>query len=186
MKTRTRIILCAIALTLTLIIGVFAAAAANETDYQGSDLPVSESYVIRVLRDLEARLNGKIDTVANDLAKYKEENKTAAPAESKPAETTPAAPAEAPAVSMDYEVLCLKKGQTLTGSCELILRSGKAEAVCPGANGIADLTVGTDIADKAEISLNHLLLIPRDDGRGLTVLSGEAYVMVRGTYHIAD
>lgn len=34
------------------------------------------------------------------------------------------------------------------------------------------------------ITVNHQLLVPRPDGRGIRITSGEAYVMIRGAYTI--
>ncbi len=191
MKHSVRILVSALA--LLLCVSVFGLVVfADETqnpDTQGSDLPVSESYVLRALSALEARINEKIDTVAANLAGTVPPADTEAPApETEAPETaspdTEAPTPEAPPVSLAYEVICLKAGQSVVGNCELILRSGTAVALCPGANGISDLTAGADLMGGSAISANHMLLVPRDDGRGLTVTSAEAYIMVRGTYTI--
>lgn len=68
-------------------------------------------------------------------------------------------------------------------STEIVLRGGKATALASQYGGVADLITGTDLQTGAEIPLNHLLLVPRDDGRGITITS-EAWVMVRGSYTI--
>ena len=52
-----------------------------------------------------------------------------------------------------------------------------------GANGVSDLTSGIDLMTGMQVETNHLLLVPRDDGRGILV-STEAWVMVRGDYII--
>lgn len=87
-----------------------------------------------------------------------------------------------------FEVLELKKGKILTlgASAEIILRGGKATAIASANGGLSDLTAGTgvDIKTGQAIPLNHLILISRDDGRGLKVTSDQAWVMVRGTYTI--
>lgn len=191
MKQNFRLFAVSLAVLLCVCVCGFAVFAneTEDTEYVGSDLPVSESYVIRALSALEARLNEKIDTIAANLS--------GEPLPEKPADTEPPADTEAPetealpaetealaAVNTAYEVICLKAGQSIVGNCELILRSGTAVALCPGANGLSDLTAGADIPGGTEISANHLLLVPRDDGRGMTVTSGEAYIMVRGTYEI--
>jgi len=94
--------------------------------------------------------------------------------------------------STAFEVVELKKGETLmsTGSCEIILRSGTAEAVITSevnlANniGLSDLTTGTEITNGNKIKTNDYIIIPRGDGRGAFVTSDNAYFMVRGEYEI--
>lgn len=207
MKNRTKVFLVSCALALVLSVLTLAAFA---DDTVGSDLPVSESYVLHVLSVLEQKLNAKIDLLSSSFSELNDrynalevsvnaaseekqttelsaENETeAAEAEKMSDASTEAVQQTAAPVSLGYTVECLKKGQKLLGNCEIILRSGSAEAVCPGANGISDLTEGADLADKTVLSANHLLLVPRDDGRGLIVTSAEAYIMVRGTYRIED
>lgn len=67
---------------------------------------------------------------------------------------------------------------------EFILRSGTAVAYGPAENGIPNLTGGTDIIIGTSIPKNHHLVFPKDDGRGIKITTGPAYVMVRGTYEI--
>ena len=66
---------------------------------------------------------------------------------------------------------------------EIILRSGKAKAVATGSDGLSDVTIGSDIKSGNSVSQNHLLLIPRDDGRGIEA-SSDIWVLVKGTYTI--
>lgn len=82
-----------------------------------------------------------------------------------------------------YEVLRLDKGQVLTGGAgtELIVRSGEVTAIDNGNDGVSDITAGADLRSGVKCQKNHLLLIPRADGRGIAA-STEAYVMVRGPF----
>ena len=50
--------------------------------------------------------------------------------------------------------------------------------------GISDITAGADLPAGTNVSTNHLLLVPRDDGRGLTITSDIAYLMIKGAYSI--
>ena len=200
MKLKKTLLLTVLAVFLTLSVLVFSVFA-EESAYEGSDLPVSESYVLRAIGALEERVYQKIDTMIDALnARIDAIGQTVttttpppAPAETEaaPAETE-AVPAEteAPANSAmpitDYDVVYLTKGQTIVGSSEFILRSGSAISTCPGINGITDITDGVDLTDGMEIPWNHLLLVPRDDGRGITVTSVEAYIMARGQYTVID
>ncbi len=87
--------------------------------------------------------------------------------------------------AVSYTPVQLNAGQILIGGegTEIILRSGIATAIDNGANGVSDITAGADLMTGADIGLNHLLLIPRDDGRGITAVT-EIWVMVRGNYTV--
>lgn len=200
MKFKKSLLLTVLAVFLTLSVLVFSVFA-EESAYEGSDLPVSESYVLRAIGALEERVYQKIDTMIDALNARIDaigQAGTATTPPPAPAETeavqveTEAVPAdtEAPANSAmpitDYDVVYLTKGQTIVGSSEFILRSGSAISTCPGINGITDITDGVDLTDGMEIPWNHLLLVPRDDGRGITVTSVEAYIMARGQYTVID
>lgn len=90
------------------------------------------------------------------------------------------------ASSRELVVVELNPGEQLVASTgtEFIVRSGLAVSV-GGKDGIPDITDGKSIADGKTIPLNHLLLFPRDDGRGIKPHANQAstiYVMVRGEY----
>jgi hypothetical protein len=82
----------------------------------------------------------------------------------------------------------LESGQEIIGysGTEFIVRSGKVTALTQEGKGysLPDITTGTDLLKDEKVSLNHLILMPRDDGRGLNVVQGPAYIMVRGAYKI--
>ncbi|MBE6034225.1 MAG: hypothetical protein E7222_05935 [Clostridiales bacterium] len=84
-----------------------------------------------------------------------------------------------------FSPISLTAGQKLIGGegTEIILRSGEATAIDNGANGISDLTVGMDLMTGSQVVTNHLLLVPRNDGRGITAVT-DIWVMVRGTYTV--
>lgn len=86
-----------------------------------------------------------------------------------------------------YAVVKLLKNQKLIGgeSSELILRSGKATAIVSKMGGLSDVSyTGKDLKQGESVPLNHLIIIPRADGRGITITSPEAYVLVRGSYEV--
>ena len=197
MNIKKPLLITMLAVFLTLSLFVFSVFA-EETVYEGSDLPVSESYVLRAIGALEERVYAKIDTMIESLTQRLDamQNKldsvqnTPAPSETQQQPDSGTQNTEQtqpqPAPSVDYTVVFVTKGQSVVGNCEIILRSGTAEALCPGANGISDLTAGADLPGGTAVSANHLLLVPRNDGRGITVTSADAYVMVRGTYAITE
>lgn len=88
-------------------------------------------------------------------------------------------------VKVSYSPVKMEIGQVLIGDegTEIILRSGEATAIDNGVNGVSDITAGKDLMSGNQVVSNHLLLIPRKDGRGIQV-STEAWVMVRGSYTV--
>ncbi len=86
----------------------------------------------------------------------------------------------------------LYKGQQLiaTGSCEIVLRSGKGNAIITSpANiaagvGFSDMTAAAEVTNGMAVAKNHLLLASAGDGRMIEVTSDVAYFMVRGDYSV--
>lgn len=87
--------------------------------------------------------------------------------------------------SNKLEVVNLTKGQSLIGKAgtEIILRGGKANAIAGELGGLSDITIGKDISMNQAITPNHLLIIPRSDGRGVSAIT-DAIFLVRGEYEI--
>ena len=90
-----------------------------------------------------------------------------------------------PTDNLTYEVVELKKGQYLVAGAgtEVILRAGEATAIISPLGGLSDVTGARDIQQDEKIPTDHLLIIPRDDGRGLRALS-DSFLLVRGKYTI--
>jgi len=97
-----------------------------------------------------------------------------------------------PLVSRSYvdeqvglRIVVLEPGQVLecAAGTEIILRTGQAVAVGSEAGGLSDVTEGRDVADGERISANHLLIVPRADGRGLRAVT-RVIVMVRGAAEV--
>lgn len=88
------------------------------------------------------------------------------------------------ATSSKFEVVEVKAGQTVIftdASVEFILRSGEATAIASENGGLADLTEGIDLTTGVFVKKNHLMLIPRNDNRGI-VAKTDLWVMIKGTY----
>lgn len=89
-----------------------------------------------------------------------------------------------------YIVAELSKGQILTsseGTVELILRPGSSAKVISDIpdNGLSDISEMKEVANGEEVGVNHSLIIPRSDGRGIEITSDKAFVLVRGSYKIS-
>jgi hypothetical protein len=89
------------------------------------------------------------------------------------------------AVADSYTPVSVAVGQTIYGKegTELILRAGKGKVVCNGVDGVADITTGSEMANGAPATKNHLMIIPRDDGRGIKITEA-AWFLVKGDYEI--
>jgi hypothetical protein len=78
----------------------------------------------------------------------------------------------------------------LEAGSEFIIRSGKAVAITTESGGLADVTAGVDIKNGQVIPLNHLIIVPRDDGRGFKIMPeavpSKAFVTVRGPYTVSS
>jgi uncharacterized coiled-coil protein SlyX len=68
---------------------------------------------------------------------------------------------------------------------EIILRgtNGATTAIASNLGGLSNVTNGSDIKNGENIPSNHLLLIPRSDGRGINV-SNYAIFIIRGKYTV--
>lgn len=88
---------------------------------------------------------------------------------------------------VELKIVNLKKGEYLVGAkgTQIILRGGKATAYGVKTDaGIVDATQGVDIDNSGSLlPYNHLLIIPRDDGRGAYAQT-DAIFMVTGKYTI--
>lgn len=126
---------------------------------------ISKSYLDLKLKELSA----KIEKVEKIKAKQDDQN---------PAPTK---------ASASFAPISFKAGdKVLFGEgAEFILRAGEAKIVDPTKTGLADLSEGTNLLDGEELPMNHLLLCPRADGRGLFCRT-DAWVMVKGSYTKTD
>ena len=94
--------------------------------------------------------------------------------------------------SIEYEVVEAVAGQKImaVSSCELIFRSGKANVIVTSdvnrenSIGMTDLTSGSELLNGDAVPVNHQIIIPRPDGRGIEITSSVAYMMIRGEYEI--
>ena len=87
--------------------------------------------------------------------------------------------------SSSYEVVTIPAGQSIVGKqgTEIIVRSGNGQVLASDGGGLQDMTEGTDLLGGSEIPKYHLVIIPREDGRGIYATK-DLIVMVRGGYNI--
>ena len=85
----------------------------------------------------------------------------------------------------EFKLIQVKNGDVITlgeGS-QFILRAGLAKAIAGAGGGLSDLTEGKDLGTDKDITSNHLLLVPKEDGRGVKILY-DSWVMIKGSYQI--
>lgn len=94
-----------------------------------------------------------------------------------------AAPSQGGAVNL--EVVNLQSGDVLivAQGTEMIPRTGSLTAIAGASGGLSDITEGANLDQDKKASLDHLLIAPRSDGRGLKART-DAIVMVRGSYRV--
>lgn len=153
---KKRMIIISIAAALTLSVGGIAYAAT--TAGTAEDPLVTKSY---------------IDSAIENVKKY---------IDSKVSDSSGGAPSPS---TNGYEVLELEEGDTLLlgGGSTLILRTGGAKIIASENGGISDTTDGVDLQTDEAVPANHMLIIPRSDGRGIKCTT-KVFAMVNGKYEI--
>lgn len=86
-----------------------------------------------------------------------------------------------------YRVEEVPAGSRVLGEAgtELVLRGGRATAITSELGGLLDVTAGADIREGARISPNHLIVVPRDDGRSFYAET-DLILMVKGRITIVE
>jgi len=152
---------------------VFAATIGSE-----SDPLVSKSYVDSKIEQVLTLINGNgtgsssgvdVDALAEQvLAKINEGDITGGSV-----------------AAEGYVPVSVAVGQTIYGGegTEFILRAGKGNISVSGVDGIADITTGEELLNGSRAVKNHLMIVPRDDGRGIEVTEA-AWFLVKGSYEI--
>ncbi|MGE5328161.1 MAG: hypothetical protein ACM3KR_01480 [Deltaproteobacteria bacterium] len=165
-----------IALIMTVLFNI--ALAATGTPGTDSDPLITSSYLDKKLQEI----TDSIQTAVKNLEAKVEQNNSNLAIMDKKVEslgnTTGTTGAK-------YEIVNLSAGKKIVcqESTELILRSGKAKALGSSMGGLSDVTTGADVISNSYIESNHLLIIPRSDGRG-AIAQSECILMVKGAYSI--
>ena len=172
-------VLAGLLVVLAVLIGTVAVyAAVSDTAGTDADPVVTKSYVDRAVEEVRQSINYQ-------HTEDESPGVTTDPVESDQPEQGGVQNPESSSSGSGFHVIELKKGETLTGyqNTEIVVRAGEVKTVIPGENGISDLTAGHDLLNDAWIQRNHLLIVPRSDGRGVTAVT-DAFVMIQGSYKI--
>lgn len=158
-----------LAITIAIAISNIGVVKAGESQPGGSTDPVvTKSYVDREIAKVKANeemvdlLNKEVNDLKREISGLKVDG----------------------AGKDIYEVVYAEPGEKLIGGqgTEIILRAGQGTAITSELGGLQDVTGGEDISH-GFIPKYHLLITPRDDGRGVMVTK-RATFMVRGEYSI--
>lgn len=170
LKNKRKII---ITLTITLSLSwVFLALAAEPGSEK--DPLISLSYFDSKITELKEEI---IKSLSKDLdEKFEKTEKEIEKSLDEIKEKGVAAPST-------FEVVNVKENETLIcdAGTEIIVRSGKFTAVGGETGGVSDVTGGKDLVTDEVIVNNHLLIIPKSDGRGITSKIAGA-VMIKGSF----
>lgn len=87
--------------------------------------------------------------------------------------------------SNDLEIVEISAGESIIckDGTEIILRGGKARVIAAELGGLSDITAGEDLKMDEQVPPNHLIIVPRDDERGVHATE-DAIFMIRGEYEI--
>jgi hypothetical protein len=94
--------------------------------------------------------------------------------------------AQLSAPSFVYVPVGATAGQVIIGAegTEIILRSGEAIIFSEVADGLVNVTTGTEVFHNDIVAHNNLLIVPRGDNRGVFITSDSAWFIIRGEYWI--
>lgn len=142
---------------------------------------VTKSYVDEEIDTLEAKVDDLTNTVSELTDTINELTEKIESLENKKTQDSSG--------GSKFEVIRLTQGQQLIAgaSAEIIVRYGKAVAISgENGDGLSDVTSdkGGDLLTGDEIPINHLLIVSRDDGRGLKAVGKEVYLLFKGDYAI--
>ncbi len=175
---KNKIVIISVILAIVAALGITVAAA-----YDSSEDPlVSLSYLLDVF---EPELFDKFETRFNELEDFLVDTieDRLGNADNSGGEEGNNGSSSSSAL---FEVVELTTGDQLyaVSACEIMLRAGQASCIAPDpTQGIADYT-GPEIYDGQPLTLNHMCIIPRGDGRGIVAESKSVFIMVRGDYTI--
>lgn len=148
-----KIILVIASISIVLGTGVVFSEPGSENDPL-----VSLSYLDKRMAQLKDYIDGKLHEIGNKSEK---------------------------STSNDLEVVEISSGQSIIGKggTEIILRGGKAKVIAGELGGLSDITDGKDLGMDKPVPPDHLLIVPRDDERGVYATT-DAIFLVRGEYEI--
>jgi|GEM_PF-1469919 len=146
-------------ITIGIVVGLvlgFGIDIADDNAGTVNDPLVTVSYMTQQMEALESRMTSQMNLKMNTVT-------TVEP--------------------VKFEVINVPAGTSLffSASTEFIVRVGEAKVIDPNKVGIPDLTTGSKVDNGVVVPVDHHLLVPSDDGRGITIVT-DSWLMVKGDY----
>lgn len=181
LKKNTKVVhMILLAMAAVAFVGITASSAATFEPGTAEDPVVSQSYVDTKINELNVKIADQ-GTKLNDQSSQIQSLKN---------QIQSGGQVGVPQGGAKYIVVGpLAPGkQIIAGeSTEIVLRAGTATAIGALDGGVADLISGADLKSGDVVMKNHLLLVPKDDGRGISITGipgSQAWVLIRGSYTI--
>ncbi len=173
MKNNKKLITSILAI---VIIGATVESAETSQPGSSSDPIVSKSYVDEQINEIKLLLQENNSNQNTDNFSQNQINSILSQINSMQTGNSSMA---------SYVPVSASRGQKIIGEegTEIILRSGAAVSYSPNSDGIVNATKGLDLKNGEYIGKNNILIVPRSDGRGVSVTS-DAWFMVRGRFAI--
>ena len=158
MKRGTKLLVMCVVLSLCMVV---AGGIAVFSEPGGTDDPVvTKSYIVdKVIPDIKAYIDERFGIAASEGV-----------VTSRPDCFTVVN------VSAGNKLIC-------EAGTELILRMGKGTIIATQKGGLADTTIGYDLANGTNMLSNHHLIVPVADGRGFKAET-DVIVLVKGGYTV--
>ena len=182
-QKKFRVIMLGLAMAI-----VISGAAVVSYAYDGTADPVISLSYLRLYKQQEidphiTELNTQISSLNTQIADLNSQL-FAAQSALQQLQTSVNQMTQVPAADQGYEVIEVMLGSKVVAKspCDIMLRSGTAVAISQyDSQGLSDYTAGAEVMNGDSITINHMMLIPRGDGRGT---SANAFIMIRGEYAI--
>ncbi len=169
-------------ITSTIMIGAIGVTTAFATSPGTSSDPlVSKSYVDDKVAQIMSVIEGVDGTVMSSGTLSDSERTKVVTEVVKQIEVL-----ELAGESSRYIPVNATNGQVILGGegCEIILRSGTSVAFVPATDGVVNATTGSNLMNGASISKDNIIIVPREDGRGVRVTSDDAWFIIKGDYTV--
>lgn len=163
------------ALGAVLVLALFGAVSVATSGDPGTstDPIVTKSYVEKRLSEISAVLDRKIEQLSDRVSGVE----AVVANGSGTGVTAPGAPPAFAVVEFaDGDIVLFGE------NTQVILRGGSATAIA-AENDLPDVTGGSGLGLGQKIPLNHLIIIPKNDGRGMKIVD-RAWLMIAGQYTV--
>ncbi|MBF4695353.1 hypothetical protein [Fusibacter ferrireducens] len=155
-----------ISLTLGIFIGVIGVVQADGTAGTTTDPLVTVSYMELKLKALDDKYLAEVNALKSQIEQLSQGGNSSKG-------------------SQLFEIINVPKDSAVyfADSAEFIVRVGKATVIDPNAVGIPDLTAGSKVLNGKGVPIDHHMLVPSNDGRGI-VTADDCWMMIKGNYTI--